>query len=49
MIPKIVIIVRIILTEEKLFLLIGDENLFLAFPYQNKVIVTVKTPIIAEI
>jgi len=49
MIPKIVIIVRIILTEENVFFLIGDENLFLAFPYQNKVIMTVKTPMIAEI
>jgi hypothetical protein len=49
MIPKIVIIVRIILTEEKVFFLIGDENLILAFAYQNKVIITVKTPMIAEI
>jgi hypothetical protein len=49
MIPKTVIIVRIILTEENAFFLIGDENLILTFPYQNKVIITVKAPMIAEI
>ena len=49
MIHKIVIIVSIILTEENVFFLIGDENLILAFPYQNKVIMMVKTLIIAEI